>query len=603
MNTEWVYPSIILLPILVGAACLVLKKNARPLVVLSSLAMFCLAVLVYLGGNKTATYHLEVAAGLDIIEVADYLLMAVFLYIGIKFRHLLSALLAAGQAVTIFYYDFFIRSWEPGTTLIIDELAILLLLICCVVGGLIMIYATKYMETDARQGSFYAVMLIFIGSMNGAVMSNNMAWLFFFWEMTTLCSFLLINHDRTDESGQSALRALWMTLLGGLSLAIGITLVGLNSHTGSLDILSPGKVLIIVPLIFLVIAAFTKSALYPFQSWLLGAMVAPTPVSALLHSATMVNLGIYFLFRLNPIFSAMPHFNFVLSLIGGSTFLFAAIQAIPQEDVKRLLAYSTISNLGLIVLSIGVGSKAALVAALTLLFFHALAKGLLFLCSGVVYKTIHSRQFDQWSGLVTNMPFITLMIFIGVFALMALPFGAFVTKWILVQSAISSPIILPFVILGTSFSIFFYSQWLGRTLAEPPKHVEKVSYLYAMPLATLTVGILLSSVFIARFVRFALYAVKAQPIETVSDYAIRSTIGFFSSLPLFVILLISVLIPTFFWRFGKRKLSQEYTCGKYMRPTFHGYYFKGLLDEKKWNRVLVPVATLLILSLFLVVVL
>jgi ech hydrogenase subunit A len=603
MNTEWVYPTIILLPILVGAACLVLKKNARPLVVLSSLAMFCLAVLVYLGGNKTATYHLEVAAGLDIIEVADYLLLAIFLYIGIKFRHLLSVLLAAGQVVTIFYYDFFIRSWEPGTTLMIDELAIILLLICCVVGGLIMIYATKYMETDPRQGSFYAVMLIFIGSMNGAVMSNNMAWLFFFWEMTTLCSFLLINHDRTEESKQAALRALWMTLLGGLSLAIGITLVGLNSHTGSLDILNPGKVLIIIPLIFLAIAAFTKSALYPFQSWLLGAMVAPTPVSALLHSATMVNLGIYLLFRLSHLFEPFAQFNFILSLIGGSTFLFGAIQAIPQEDVKRLLAYSTISNLGLIVLSIGVGTKLALVAGLTLLFFHALAKGMLFLCSGVIYKTIHSRKFDDMSGLVTTMPFVSFMIFIGVLALLALPFGAFVTKWLLVQSAVTSPVIIPFVILGTSFSVFFYAQWLGRILAEPPKRVESISYLYAVPLGTLTVGIVLGSIFISRFVHLALHAIKSEPVQLVSDFAIKSTIGEFSSRALFAILALAIIIPSLFWILGKRKLSEEYTCGSAMTPTFHGYYFKELLDEKKWNRVLVPVATLLILSLFLVVIL
>lgn len=603
MNTEWVYPTIILLPMLVGAACLLLKKNARPLVVLSSLAMFCLAVLVYLGGNKTATYHLEVAAGLDIVEVADYLLMVLFLFIGLKFRHWLSVLLAAGQTAVIVYYDFFVKNWEPGTTLIIDDLAIILLLICCVVGGLIMIYATKYMETDARQGSFYAVMLIFIGSMNGAVMSNNMAWLFFFWEMTTLCSFLLINHDRTDESRQSALRALWMTLLGGLSLVIGITLVGLNGHTGSLDILSPGKVLIIIPLIFLAIAAFTKSALYPFQSWLLGAMVAPTPVSALLHSATMVNLGIYFLFRLSPLFGTNATFNLILSLIGGFAFLFGAIQAIPQEDVKRLLAYSTISNLGLIVLSIGVGTKLALVAGLTLLFIHAIAKALLFMCSGVVYKEIHSRKFDDWSGIVTRMPLITFMVFMGVLALLALPFGAFVTKWLLIQSGTSSPVIIPFVILGTSFSAFFYIQWLGRTLSNPPKHIESISPLYSLPLLTLTASIVFGSIFISRFVHLALHTVKSEPLQIVSDFAIKSAIGEFSSRALFVILALAILIPSLFWILGKRKLSEAYTCGKEMTPTFHGYYFKDLLDEKKWNRVLIPVATLLVLSLFLVVIL
>jgi len=603
MNTEWVYPTVILLPMLVGAACLVLKKNARPLVVLSSLAMFCLAILVYLGGNNAATYHLEIGAGLDIVEVADYFLLALFLFIGFRFRHWLSVILAAGQTSAIVYYDFFVKNWEPGTTLVIDELAIILLIICCVVGGLIMIYATKYMEDDARQGSFYAVMLLFIGSMNGAVMSNSLPWLFFFWEMTTLCSFLLINHDRTDESRQSALRALWMTLLGGLSFAIGMVLVGINSNTASLNVLNPGKVLIILPLIFLAIAAFTKSAMYPFQSWLLGAMVAPTPVSALLHSATMVNLGIYFLFRLSPLFGINATFNLILSLIGGFAFLFGAIQAIPQEDVKRLLAYSTISNLGLIVLSIGVGTKLALVAGLTLLFIHAIAKALLFMCSGVVYKEIRSRKFDDWSGIVTRMPLITFMVFMGVLALLALPFGAFVTKWLLIQSGTSSPIIMPFVILGTSFSAFFYIQWLGRTLSNPPKRIESISPLYSLPLLTLTACIVFGSIFISRFVHLALHAVKSEPLQIVSDFAIRSAIGEFSSRALFVILALAILIPSLFWILGKRKLSEAYTCGKEMTPTFHGYYFKDLLDEKKWNRVLVPVATLLVLSLFLVVIL
>ena len=211
------------------------------------------------------------------------------------------------------------------------------------------------MEHDARQPRFFAAVLLFLGAMNGAVFSNDMLWLFLFWEVTTLCSFLLIGHTGTEEAKRAARWALLITLGGGLLVITGAVLsFHYYGSTALSDLPVAGLAgLYLLPLSLIAVAAFTKSAQLPFQNWLLGAMVAPTPVSALLHSATMVNLGVYLLLRLSPSFVAAASLNWIIGMVGGASFLVASLLAITQSNAKRVLACSTMGNLGLMIVCVG----------------------------------------------------------------------------------------------------------------------------------------------------------------------------------------------------------------------------------------------------------
>jgi len=194
------------------------------------------------------------------------------------------------------------------------------------------------------------------------------------WEITTLCCVMLIGHDGTDEAMASSTRALWMNLVGGVAFAAAIVTLATRAHTVSLLAITQGVVvpdLIFLPLALLCVAGFTKAAQMPFQSWLLGAMVAPTPVSALLHSSTMVKAGVYLLLRISPALHGTP-ISKVVAAVGAFTFVAAAMIAISQGKAKRVLAYSTISNLGLIIACIGLNTAMTVSAAMMLIVFHAI---------------------------------------------------------------------------------------------------------------------------------------------------------------------------------------------------------------------------------------
>jgi ech hydrogenase subunit A len=552
--------------------------------------------------------HLDIFQGFDLIELLDYVLLFIFIFISWKYRKPLIAFLSFVQLSLLIYLDLIGKKCcltAPVTSLYLDGLAVMMILITGVVGGMILIYATQYMKAEKGQAGFFLHMFLFIAVMNAAVLSDNLLWLFFFWEMTTLFSFLLINHDRTEESEQAAFRALVTTLLGGVFLLGGVLWILLDQ--GSLSIqdlilrtsLAP---LAFVPVVLITVAAFTKSALYPFQKWLVGAMIAPTPVSALLHSATMVNLGLYMLFRLSPMFGGHFNFQVTLAAIGGFAFTFGALQAIPQDDVKRLLAYSTISNLGLVVVSIGVGTAMAFAAGLLLLFFHAIAKALLFMAAGVVYKKTRSRSFEDMSMLLTRMPLVANMIYIGVLALVALPFGTFITKWILIQSSVSFPIIIPFVVFGTSISVVYYVQWLGRISSEPPRKIESLEPSYTLPMLLMALIIFGASIFVVDFTKaFVLPAVTVAggpPPIGFEGYGLDGLVGFYAVIPLFILLFLAVLIPLMVLRIRRSsRMVNPYFGGQPFNLSFRGFYFKKELGERRLDIPLTVISLGLVILL------
>jgi ech hydrogenase subunit A len=259
-----------------------------------------------------------------------------------------------------------------------------------------------------------------------------------------------------------------MNLLGGVAFAIAILYLATQAGgiMGINELLVSGKAIVLVPVVLIGFAGLTKAAQLPFSSWLVGAMVAPTPVSALLHSSTMVKAGVYILVRLAPIFQA-TFAGYVLAFIGALTFLIASGIAISQSNAKRVLAYSTIANLGLIVACAGIGTAEAIWAAILLIIFHAISKSLLFLAVGTVEHKIESRDIEDMNGLIMRMPKVAAMMVIGIAGMFLAPFGMLISKWAAIQAFIDAPFGFIFAIIlafGSALTLFFWAKWMGRLI-------------------------------------------------------------------------------------------------------------------------------------------
>jgi ech hydrogenase subunit A len=315
--------------------------------------------------------------------------------------------------------------------------------------------------------------------MFGLVFSNNLVWVYFFWEVTTLCSFILIGYTETEEATKNAFLAVNLNLLGGIAFVGAILYLATlgGGIVGIDEILASGKAVALVPAVLIAFAGLTKSAQLPFSSWLLGAMVAPTPVSALLHSSTMVKAGVYIIVRLAPILTATLA-GYLVALVGGLTFLIASGIAISQSNAKRVLAYSTIANLGLVVACAGIGTYEAIWAAILLIIFHAIAKSLLFLTVGTIEHKIGSRDIEDMNGLIVRMPKAAAIMVIGIAGMFLAPFGMLISKWAAIRAFIDAPFGIVFIVIlafGSALTVFFWAKWMGRLIAvtAPQENAEK----------------------------------------------------------------------------------------------------------------------------------
>lgn len=301
-----------------------------------------------------------------------------------------------------------VPAYDVAFTLRMDGLSLLFVILVLGVGALIMAYAPRYVGPGSHP-LFYTVLTLFAGGMLGLVLSGDFILLMVFWEVTTVCSFLLIA-GRGTSGARPAIRSLVVTAGGGLAL-LGAVVI-LAQAVGTTDVatvvaeadgaLTPTQKLVVATLVIL--AAFTKSAQLPFHFWLPGAMVAITPVSAYLHAATLVKAGIYLLLRMSPLFADDRAWHLVLMSVGLATAVFGAFVALRQHDLKALLAYSTVSQLGLIVALVGVGTTASLGAAALLTAAHALFKATLFMLVGIIDREAGSRDLRRLSGLWRAMP-------------------------------------------------------------------------------------------------------------------------------------------------------------------------------------------------------
>jgi len=306
-----------------------------------------------------------------------------------------------------------------------DGLGIFLSIIAAVVGALAVVFSVDYMRGSPQLGRYYAMVLFFIGAMAGLVLTTNLLLMFFFWEITALCSYALISFYNDDPKAVAGgMKALIMTQLGGVGLLLGAALS--YAYLGSFDLAVflaqagglPADVLQVLAFGFLAAAA-AKSAQFPFQTWLPDAMEAPTPVSALIHAATMVNAGVYLLARFYPAFAGVPYWRESVMLVGVLSALLAAMMALVAVDLKRVLAYSTVSQLGYMVYAVGAGG---VFASQFHLLSHSLFKALLFLAAGAVIHSLGTRDMREMGDVRRVMPITRTVFVIGAAALAGLPF-------------------------------------------------------------------------------------------------------------------------------------------------------------------------------------
>ncbi len=315
-----------------------------------------------------------------------------------------------------------------------DVLGWLLTLVVTGVGALVMLYCRWYFRgKTAGVGQFSAVLLGFAGAMYGLVLTDDIVVLVMLWEVTSVLSYLLIGyyHGRAS-SRRAALQALLVTTLGGLVMLIGVVLMVVQAGTSSLSAIladPPVGTVVDIAVLLLLIGALSKSAIFPFHFWLPGAMAAPTPVSAYLHAAAMVKAGIYLIARLAPGFAETPFWRPTLIALGVFTMLLGGFQALRERDLKRILAFGTVSQLGFLTVMLGYGTRDAALAGVALLLSHALFKSCLFLVVGVIDRQLNTRDIGQLSGLGRQAPVMATASFIAIFSMAGvIPTLGFVAK-------------------------------------------------------------------------------------------------------------------------------------------------------------------------------
>jgi multicomponent Na+:H+ antiporter subunit A len=382
-------------------------------------------------------------------------------------------------------------AWAPSLGLDfswrLDGLSLIFALLISGIGTLIVLYSGGYLKGHAGLGRFFSFILMFSAAMLGLVASDNLLMLVVYWELTSVTSFLLIGFDHERQAARrAAFQALAVTGGGGLFLLAGLLLAGRIAGVGDLsDLLAnPAAVrdhsLMAVALGLILVGAFTKSAQFPFHFWLPNAMQAPTPVSAYLHSATMVKAGVYLLMRLYPVFGETALWQTLLPAFGAVTLLVGAVLALRQTDLKLMLAYTTVASLGLLVMLTGIGSEKAVEAAVLYLVAHAFFKGALFMIAGVVDHETGARDITRLGGLGRAMPLTFAAALLAAFSMGGVPlFAGFMAKeeiYAALTGAGWAPLLLIAAIIGNAmmFAIGFAAALKPFTgpAVETPRHAH-----------------------------------------------------------------------------------------------------------------------------------
>jgi multicomponent Na+:H+ antiporter subunit A len=402
--------------------------------------------------------------------------------------------------------------WVPSLginlSFYVDGLGLLFALIVSGVGTLVVIYAGGYMAGDPQIGRFYLYLFLFMGSMLGLVLADNIIALFVFWELTSITSYLLIGYKHAYASSRTAaLQALLVTGSGGLAMLAGLVLIAIAG--GSLEIstlMAQRDAIQASPyypaiLVLVLLGCFTKSAQFPFHFWLPNAMAAPTPVSAYLHSATMVKAGIYLLARLSPLLGGTLAWHLPVALFGAFTMLLGAYLAVLQVDLKRILAFTTISALGTLTMLIGIGTEIAIKGAIVFLIVHSLYKGALFMVAGSIDHETGTRDISGLGALLRVMPFTAAAAALAALSMSGIPpFFGFIGKEVIYEATLEAPfsIVLLTAVAVVSNALMIAAAGMvaikpfyGEKLSTPKKPHEAPASMWIGPVLLAVLGLLL----------------------------------------------------------------------------------------------------------------
>ena len=592
----------------------------------------------------TGPQSFEVAPGtshvLSIISsVIDVILCAVILYNARKYKSTLTTVLGVVQLVgSLTFAAMTLPATEAvtATPLYLDYMSVIMVLAVGIVGSLICVYALGYMkdfqahdEREAalcgqaapdRRPQFLALMFLFLSAMFVIVTSDNLEWLFCGWEITTVCSFLMIGYTRTPEAIKNAFTQIILNMLGGIAFLVGLMFLHVNGMSltisGMIELSGAGtaqSALLVMPVVLLSLAALTKAAQMPFHTWLLGAMVAPTPTSALLHSSTMVKAGVFLMVKLSPLYAIYPVTGFMVTSVGAITFLLAALMAISQSNAKRVLAYSTISNLGLISACLGVGAPEAVWAAIFLILFHTVAKSLLFLCVGTAEHHIGSRNIEDMDLLFERMPRLARFMMAGIMVMFVAPFGMLIAKWgTLVTFADTGNVALVIILgFGSAATFLFWAKWLGKLsgIAAHPLNVEttvhRSEWIALMLMAVLCLlccaGLPVISWFVVDPYITSVYGTYQQAVSDANLW-----VGAILSVVVFVVLFAGLgakqvkQAPVYLSGISANNANRTFTnslSGETM-ATARNWYLEGIFGEAKITPVATGACTLIIVVAF-----
>lgn len=380
--------------------------------------------------------------------------------------------LIIGQAPLLFLYQFKILNLNMSFGLLGDGLALFMVVVSSLIGAVIVFYSYGYISHYENQNEYYLMVVLFIGSMMGIVLSTNLIYIYIFWEISAICCWRLIGFYRKDDFIRRANKAFLITVFGALVMLLGFILI--YQKTGTFDLTQmKGKTISNTAVLFILFGILSKSATLPFSTWLPDAGVAPSPATALLHAAVLVKIGVYVFARLFIInLNIAPIWHTAIPIIAAISTLISAGAALLENDIKRVLAYSTVSQLGFILLGLSIGNRLAAAGGILYIMMHGLAKGGCFLCAGIIEQNLHTKDIRQMGGLIKTMPVTAISFLICSFSVMGLPpLGGFFSKYMVIAGTVYAghPIIALTFIFGAILTIIYLLRLFGLVFMGNPR--------------------------------------------------------------------------------------------------------------------------------------
>jgi NADH:ubiquinone oxidoreductase subunit 5 (subunit L)/multisubunit Na+/H+ antiporter MnhA subunit len=365
-----------------------------------------------------------------------------------------------------------------------DMLSVFMASVSAFVSAIILVYSVDYIAHYDNANEYYLMVVLFLGSMMGLVFSENLLWLYVFWEMTGFCSWRLVGFFRKDRDVAKANKTILVTLFGALALLLGLVIIYFEFGTLSMNALR-GEAIPMAAAVLILAGILSKSATLPFSSWLPDAGVAPSTVTSLLHAAVLVKIGVYAYARIFGVtFAAPDAFSTAVLYIAGASALVSAGAALVETDIKRIIAYSTVSQLAFIFLGLASGNKTAFAGALLYILMHSVAKGGLFLCAGIVEQKTHVKDINKMGGLMKTMPWTGVAFALCSLSVMGIPpLGGFFSKFLVFSGAAQNgnlTVLLMFLAGAIMTLLYLVRLFYKVFLGEPAGHDSPAEGSYTM---------------------------------------------------------------------------------------------------------------------------